>query len=162
VVTGAAKPLWLWRFFFFCEKRHGVRHSARGKIAKRKSGAGQPRGSPPLLTGAHFAIALIGAPSRGPAPFVPPGPAHLPRVPLALAIFLSFLLAPTVKALQRWGLGRIPAASFVIILAASLVAGLGWIIVRQASGVVSELPNYSANIKSKVKTLRDIGGSSTQ
>jgi len=34
-------------------------------------------------------------------------------IPLALAIMLSFLLAPLILRLQRWGLGRVPALLIV-------------------------------------------------
>ena len=39
-------------------------------------------------------------------------------IPIALAVMLSFLLAPLLIRLQRWGLRRIPALLIVVLLLA--------------------------------------------
>src|SRR5204863_8020059 len=41
--------------------------------------------------------------------------------------------------------------------AAVLLAGLTWFVGRQMTGLLADLPNYSHNIKAKVKTLRELG-----
>ena len=78
-------------------------------------------------------------------------------IPLALAILLTFLLSPPVRTLQRWGLGRMPAVLVVVILAATLLGGAGWLAVQQVTGLVQKLPAYSSNIKSRIKTIRELG-----
>ena len=79
-------------------------------------------------------------------------------IPIALAVFFTFLLNPLVKALQSRGFGRTPAILTVVLLTALTFAGMGWLIGRQVTGLLTELPNYTANIVEKVKTLRAIGG----
>jgi predicted PurR-regulated permease PerM len=83
--------------------------------------------------------------------------ARVVLIPVALAIFLTFLLTPPVKAFQKRGLGRIPSVIVVVILTALFLGGLGWLVTRQATRLLGELPNYAANIKDKVKTLRELG-----
>ena len=51
-------------------------------------------------------------------------------MPLALAVLLSFLLAPLVTRVERIGVGRIPAVIVVCLLIGSLLAGVGWIVAR--------------------------------
>jgi predicted PurR-regulated permease PerM len=44
-------------------------------------------------------------------------------IPAALAVFLSFVLAPAVTALQRRWLGRTPAVFLVVLMAALALGG---------------------------------------
>src|SRR5262249_55898110 len=47
-------------------------------------------------------------------------------IPLAMALFLTFLLAPLMMRLQRWGLGRAPAVVATLLCALLVAAGGGW------------------------------------
>jgi predicted PurR-regulated permease PerM len=78
-------------------------------------------------------------------------------IPLALAVLLSFILTPAVSALQRRGLGRLPAVLLVVFLALLLLSGIGYIITRQLSTLVVNLPNYKGEIVAKVENLRSAG-----
>jgi predicted PurR-regulated permease PerM len=78
-------------------------------------------------------------------------------IPLGLAIFLTFLLAPVVRFVQRRGLGRTPAVLVVVLLAGLLLAGLVWLMAAQVTGLAAELPTHAENIKAKTKALRGIG-----
>jgi predicted PurR-regulated permease PerM len=78
-------------------------------------------------------------------------------IPFALGIFLSFLLSPLVRGLQRRGLGRVPSVLLVVTLAAGLLFGAGWVVTAQISGLLQELPQYTDNIKARVHSLRDMG-----
>jgi predicted PurR-regulated permease PerM len=78
-------------------------------------------------------------------------------IPLALAILLTFVLTPAVSALQRRGLGRLPAVLIVVLLALLLLGGIGYIVTRQINGLVGNLPNYKDEIVRKVETLRGAG-----
>ena len=49
-------------------------------------------------------------------------------IPLALAILLSFMLAPIVIRLRRWRLGRIPSVLLVVLLVFTALLGLGSIV----------------------------------
>ncbi len=78
-------------------------------------------------------------------------------IPLALAILLTFVLTPAVSAMQRRGLGRLPAVIIVVLLALLLLGGIGYIVTRQINGLVANLPNYKDEIVRKVETLRGAG-----
>jgi predicted PurR-regulated permease PerM/methanogenic corrinoid protein MtbC1 len=75
-------------------------------------------------------------------------------IPLALAIMLSFLLAPLLVRLQRWGLGRIPALIIVIALVVGAMFGLGFAVYVQVHDLAEKLPQYQANIQEKVTWVR--------
>lgn len=80
-------------------------------------------------------------------------------IPLALAILLSFLLAPVSWRLERWGLGR--AGSVILsVVCAGLVAGaIGYTFTGQLADLAGQLPKYRATISKKLEAIRqpDIG-----
>jgi predicted PurR-regulated permease PerM len=78
-------------------------------------------------------------------------------IPVALAVFLTFLLAPLVGFLQRHRLGRAPSVGLVVLLAALALGGVVWLVTAEVRGVVAELPQYSENIQRKVRSLRELG-----
>ncbi len=75
-------------------------------------------------------------------------------IPLALALLLSFLLAPAVSLLERWRLGRVPATAIVVILCFSIVGAIGWLAASQAVSLAAKLPEYRQNIIAKIRALR--------
>ena len=81
-------------------------------------------------------------------------------IPLALAVFLAFLLNPLVRVLQRRRLGRVPSVLVVVLLAALLLVGLGSLVTWQVTDLVSKLPDYSTNIQGKVHSLRNLSSGS--
>jgi predicted PurR-regulated permease PerM len=76
-------------------------------------------------------------------------------IPVAMAIFLTFLLSPTVTALQRRGLPRTPAVIVVVAATAILIAGIGWLVTSQVSNLVGSLPQYSAVIRKKALQISE-------
>ena len=78
-------------------------------------------------------------------------------IPVALAVFLTFLLAPLVTALQRYGMRRLLAVILVVVLAGVLLGGSIWLITAQVTSLAGEVPKYTENIKDKVKSLRHLG-----
>jgi hypothetical protein len=60
-------------------------------------------------------------------------------IPLALAVLLTFLLIPVVKWLQRLGLWRVPSVILVVILAGSLLGGIGWVVMLQLKNLANDL-----------------------
>ena len=78
-------------------------------------------------------------------------------VPLALAIFLTFLLTPYVLALQKRGLGRLVSVLTAVLTAGLLLGGSVWLVSLELADLAGELPSYSQNIRSKIKSLRDLG-----
>ena len=76
-------------------------------------------------------------------------------VPLALAVILSFVLAPAVRLLKRGGLPNTPAVVLVVMFAFALIFGVGALITQQVGNLAQELPRYQFTLKDKVKALRD-------
>jgi predicted PurR-regulated permease PerM len=75
-------------------------------------------------------------------------------IPLALAVLLTFLLSPVVGSLQRRGLGRVPSVLVTVLLALSILGGIGWTLTRQVVTLADELPRYSLNIHRRIADLR--------
>ena len=75
-------------------------------------------------------------------------------IPLALAILLSFTLAPIVVRLRRLGLGRIPSVLAVVLLLFITMLGLGSIIATQLADLATNLSTYEWNLRTKIRELR--------
>jgi predicted PurR-regulated permease PerM len=75
-------------------------------------------------------------------------------IPMALAVLLTFLLSPVVGLLQRRGLGRVPSVLVTVLLALSILGGIGWTLTRQLVTLADELPRYSQNIHHRIADLR--------
>ena len=75
-------------------------------------------------------------------------------IPLALAILLSFMLAPIVIRLRRWGLGRVPSVIAVVVLLFIALLGLTSIVASQIVNLADNLPRYEWNLRSKIRVLR--------
>ncbi len=78
-------------------------------------------------------------------------------VPIALAILLTFLLNPVVRKLKQRGLGRTSAVMLSVSAAGFAILLIGGLVARQFTILVAELPQNTANIKAKVRTLRQFG-----
>jgi predicted PurR-regulated permease PerM len=78
-------------------------------------------------------------------------------IPVALAVLLTFLLNPVVRLLQRRWLPRTPAVLLVVVLAFSVLGGIGWTVTRQLTTLAYELPRYQENLKQKMSDLRELG-----
>lgn len=74
-------------------------------------------------------------------------------IPLALAAFLTFLLYPLVIALERW-IGRVIAIVLVVFVVLSSTGVIGYILTTQLITAVNNLPNYQANILTKLRAMR--------
>lgn len=74
-------------------------------------------------------------------------------VPFALALLLTFLLAPLVTRLKRWRLGRIPSVVIVVILTLSALGGAGYLVTAQFSQLIEDLPKYQQNLRNKFHNL---------
>ena len=75
-------------------------------------------------------------------------------IPLALSILLSFMLAPIVLRLRRWGLGRVPSVIAVVVLLLVALLGLGSIVASQVLHLADNLPRYEWNLRGKIRDLR--------
>ena len=61
-------------------------------------------------------------------------------IPLAIALTLTFLLAPLVSALQKCRLRRVPAVIIVVLFTGVAAGAVGWTLIGQLLNVVTELP----------------------
>jgi len=75
-------------------------------------------------------------------------------IPLALAILLSFLLAPLVRRLEHWKLGRLTSTLIAVVIGFAFIGGIGLIAARQALSLAGKLPEYRENIREKIHALR--------
>jgi predicted PurR-regulated permease PerM len=82
-------------------------------------------------------------------------------VPVALAVLLSFVLAPFVSRLQSFRLPRVVAVLTVVILGFAIIFSLGGLMVTQASRLAEALPGYETTLRNKIETLRGITGGGT-
>src|SRR6185312_6588775 len=75
-------------------------------------------------------------------------------VPLALAILLTFLLAPIVARLQHWHINRLIAVIVSIALALTLIGVVGDVIFGQFSDLAHQLPQYELHLREHIAHLR--------
>ncbi|HKM74587.1 MAG TPA: AI-2E family transporter [Stellaceae bacterium] len=75
-------------------------------------------------------------------------------VPFALAILLSFALGPAVLLLRRWHINRVVAVIVVVVLAFSVIIGIGGLIGTQLAHLAENLSGYQTNITEKIHSLR--------
>ena len=74
-------------------------------------------------------------------------------VPIALATLITFLLSRLVTRLERW-IGRIAAVLVTVIAMFTIFAGASWVIARQVIDLADKLPDYQANIVTKIRSLK--------
>jgi predicted PurR-regulated permease PerM len=79
-------------------------------------------------------------------------------MPFALAVLLSFILAPLVRKLQQWYVPRGLAVTSVVLLAFAVIFVLGAVIVSQVNQLASDLPRYQWTLKEKIQSLRGAAG----
>ena len=83
-------------------------------------------------------------------------------VPVALAVLLSFVLAPFVIRMQSWRIPRTLSVLVVVFVGFSIIFSLGGLMVSQATRLAKELPGYQQTLRDKVESLRGLtGGSGT-
>ena len=82
-------------------------------------------------------------------------------IPVAVALLLSFLLGPPVRALQRTGLGstrggRVVSVILVVILVSLVLGGISYVVAQQIVLLSHELPQYRGNLKQKIADLHGV------
>ncbi len=82
-------------------------------------------------------------------------------VPVALAVLLSFVLAPFVRRLQLLRLPRVAAVLLVVVLGFAIIFSLAGLMVTQASRLAEALPGYEQTLRNKIESLRGIAGGGT-
>jgi predicted PurR-regulated permease PerM len=79
-------------------------------------------------------------------------------VPIALAVLLSFVLAPFVRLLQRWHLPRALAVVLAVVMAFAIGVSLATMVMVQVNQLARDLPRYQTTLSDKVQNLRDVLG----
>ena len=74
-------------------------------------------------------------------------------VPIALAVLLSFVLAPAVRGLQRIAVPQGIAVLTTVLLAFALIGGLLVVAGNQLAGLGAELPRYQTTVREKIGKL---------
>ena len=76
-------------------------------------------------------------------------------IPIALAILLSFVLAPLVGLLQRIRIPRGLAVVSVVIIAFALIFAMGSLLAAQLTQLAGDLPRYQSTIAEKIQSFRE-------
>ena len=76
-------------------------------------------------------------------------------IPIALAILLSFVLAPLVGLLQRIRVPRGLAVVSVVLFAFALIFAMGSLLAAQLTQLAGDLPRYQSTISEKIQSFRD-------
>jgi predicted PurR-regulated permease PerM len=80
---------------------------------------------------------------------------HDVLVPIALAVLLSFVLAPVAAVLARLYIGRVASVLLAVTLAFAILVGLGAIIGKQVAQLSENLPEYQVVVTKKAEALRN-------
>ena len=75
-------------------------------------------------------------------------------IPLALAILLTFMLAPLVERLHDWGVNRVLAVIVSIAVALTLIGGLTNLAFNQFADLAHELPSYQRQLHTNLTHIR--------
>lgn len=76
-------------------------------------------------------------------------------IPLAIAILLTFALAPGVSWLRKLGIPRPVAVVSVVLAAFASIFLFGAIVATQLGSLAQNLPLYQTNIETKMQTIKD-------
>jgi predicted PurR-regulated permease PerM len=80
-------------------------------------------------------------------------------LPFAIALLLTFALAPIVSFLRRRRVPRILAVIITVAAAFAFFAAFSFIVASQVSNLAQNISTYQSNIVEKVRSLREIGAS---
>ncbi len=81
-------------------------------------------------------------------------------MPIALAVLLSFALAPVVRRFRLWHLPRVAAVLTAVMLAFLFVAGLTWLMAVQVTELARDLPRYQETMREKIVSLKGAAAAS--
>ena len=79
-------------------------------------------------------------------------------VPIALALLLSFALAPLVRLLQRLKLPRALAVIGAVATAVAITVALAMMVMVEVNQLADDLPRYQSTLTEKIHNLRDTVG----
>jgi predicted PurR-regulated permease PerM len=77
-------------------------------------------------------------------------------VPIALAVLLSFLLAPAIRWLRRLHLGRVAAITLTVLIAFLAMVGFAAVVMQEISTLAQQIPEYRSNLEAKIRSLPEV------
>ncbi len=75
-------------------------------------------------------------------------------IPFALAVLISFVLAPLAVMLRRTGLPRSASVLVVVVASFGLILGMGAFGASQVAQLAEKLPDYQSNLRAKIRTIK--------
>jgi predicted PurR-regulated permease PerM len=75
-------------------------------------------------------------------------------VPLALAVLLTFLLAPVTNWLERFRMPRVVSVVLTVVITFAGIGGIGYLVLREITTLSEDLPRYQDDIVQKIQHLR--------
>src|SRR5687768_3128759 len=78
-------------------------------------------------------------------------------IPIAVAMLLTFVLAPVVRLLERRRVPHPAAVALTVALAFSVIGGVGYVLALQVTTLAADLPQYEGTIKQKIREARRAG-----
>lgn len=78
-------------------------------------------------------------------------------LPIAVALLLTFAIAPVVSALKRVGIPRLPAVIASVLGAFAALALFSFVVASQVSDLAQNIPVYQINILTKIRALKENG-----
>jgi len=78
-------------------------------------------------------------------------------LPIAIALLLTFALAPLVSVLKRAGIPRLAAVIVSVLSAFAALALFSFIVATQVSELAQNIPVYQTNILTKIRSLKETG-----
>src|SRR3954453_7770240 len=76
-------------------------------------------------------------------------------IPIALAVLLSFVLAPLVRLVQRLRIPRSLAVVSVVVIAFAFIFAMGSLLATQLAPLAGDLPRYQSTISEKIQSFRE-------
>ncbi len=80
-------------------------------------------------------------------------------VPIALAVLLTFILAPVVSYLQKIRFPKVLAVIAAVVLVFLIILSLGSMVMTQVRQLAGDLPKYELTLRDKAQSLRELLGS---
>ena len=76
-------------------------------------------------------------------------------IPITLAVFLTFFLAPIVRLLQRARFPKVAAVAVSVVLALAVILLVGGIIGSQLKSLVADAPQYQSTMINKFESVHN-------
>ncbi len=78
-------------------------------------------------------------------------------LPFAIALLLTFALAPIVSRLRKWSVPKVVAVILTVMITFIVISAFAFLVATQVSNLAQNIPTYQANIVEKVRSLKEMG-----